>query len=98
MITVRDFDGNIISGCFTFDCHGFEVSCSTIARPSEIVVFQKESRRDALYRASSVEDAVKWCDEHQEIPCTTCKGKKEINYFGTMVKCPTCGGTGIKKG
>lgn len=96
MMTVRDFDGNIISGCFTFDCCGFEVSCSTIAKPAEVMVFPKESRREALYRASSVEDAVKFCEAKQVVPCTTCKDGK-IDYFGTMLKCPTCNGTGKKE-
>jgi hypothetical protein len=69
MMTIRDVEANIIPACFTFDCAGFEVSCSTIARPNEILIFKKvgkyDRENDAVYRALSVEEAVAWCQRNQ---------------------------------
>ena len=66
MITIRDINGDVVPGCFTFDCGGFEVSCSTIAKPSEIVVFRRAHRKDGqAYRASCIENAVAWCQINQ---------------------------------
>lgn len=61
MITIRDVRADVIPACFTFDCCGFEVSCSTILKPYEIVVFRRSQNDGAMYRATSVEDAVDWC-------------------------------------
>lgn len=67
MMKIVDKDANPIKGCFTFNCDGFEVSCSTICKPSEVVVFRLANRHDgAIYRATCVADAVRWCQENQD--------------------------------
>jgi hypothetical protein len=68
MMKIVDINANPIRACFTFNCDGFEVSCTTITVPAEVVVFRR--RRDgagmAMYRATCVADAIDWCRANQD--------------------------------
>jgi hypothetical protein len=62
MITIRDINGKIIKGCFTFDCGKFEISCSTIPDTSEILIFTKCGAW--VITKNSISDAIDWCKEN----------------------------------
>ena len=57
---IRNTEGEQIMACFSFEYKGLEISCSTIAAPSEIVVFS--TKRNQEYRAISIPDAIQWID------------------------------------
>ena len=68
-MNIVNVSGQAIRACFSFDYRGYEVSCSTIASPPEIMVFRNDDTIcndrdvDKTYRADSVHDAIRWIDE-----------------------------------
>jgi hypothetical protein len=65
---IVDSNGDPIPGCFTFTCCGFEISCSTISNPPEVVVFSNMGKDwpKVPYRAASIEDAIAWCEPYRD--------------------------------
>ena len=60
-MNIVDIRNQNIKACFTFEHNGYQVSCSTICSPHEIMVFGEKSD----YQAASIPDAIKWIEAQE---------------------------------
>lgn len=55
-------NGKPVKACCVFNYEGFEVSASTIFKPTHIAVFNHQDN-EAKYDATSIPDAIEWIDD-----------------------------------